>query len=256
MEIKSQHLSLVKLKDVPTHTLINEAILPGEIKSVTTEFMAMKGSCSLLEEARDDVYDVFLILNGSGAVQIANSEFKVSSEYIIRIPYATSYQIHSYKDNELYFIRIRKNLDEQDKKVILQNPELHSECYIKSFSECATYTEDIKSAKTINRMLLPVGYVPRFCMGSVHTEGPDQVASHKHPMLDQFFLGLKDCKCSCSANGAQVLLTENTLLHIPLGSTHAVSVTDGDILSYIWMDFFLTIEGQTYMSEQHQIDDK
>jgi hypothetical protein len=75
-------------------------------------------------------------------------------------------------------------------------------------------------------------------------------------MLDQLFLGLKGCKCSCYADGAETLLTENTLLHIPLGSRHSTSVAEGELLSYIWFDFFLTLEGQRYMSEQHKMDDQ
>jgi hypothetical protein len=60
----------------------------------------------------------------------------------------------------------------------------------------------------------------------------------------------------CHAEGEQILLTENMLLHIPLGSKHSVSVESGDTLAYIWFDFFLSHEGEKYMSEQHQMDDE
>jgi quercetin dioxygenase-like cupin family protein len=93
-------------------------------------------------------------------------------------------------------------------------------------------------------------------MGSVETKGPDSVGEHSHPMLDQLFLGLEGCKCTCYADGEEVGLTENMLLHIPLGSRHSVSVEDGDTLSYIWLDFFLTLNGEKYMNEQHHIESK
>jgi quercetin dioxygenase-like cupin family protein len=128
--------------------------------------------------------------------------------------------------------------------------------YIKALADCPTYKEDIKSDKTLNRMILPEGLVPRFAMGSVETEGPDEVGEHDHPMLDQIFFGLKGCKCSCFANGEETVLTENMMLHIPLASKHYVSVAEGDKLAYIWMDFFLTLEGEKYMGEQHQVEEE
>jgi hypothetical protein len=104
-------------------------------------------------------------------------------------------------------------------------------------------------------MILPEGFVPRFCMGSVETTGPDLVAEHEHPMLDQLFLGLADCKCTCLADGDQTILSENMMLHIPLGSKHSVSVEEKDTLAYIWFDFFFTLQGQDYMREQHKMED-
>jgi quercetin dioxygenase-like cupin family protein len=92
-------------------------------------------------------------------------------------------------------------------------------------------------------------------MGSVETSGPDIVAEHDHPMLDQLFLGLKGCRCHCYAGAEHALLEENMLLHIPLGSKHHVEVGEGDRLAYIWLDYFLTMEGQKYMNEQHQMKD-
>ena len=109
----------------------------------------------------------------------------------------------------------------------------------------------MKIGLSINRMIIPEGSVPRFCMGSVETDGPDSVDSHEHPMLDQLFLGLKNCNCTCYANNEQVFLTENMMLHIPLGSMHSVSVADEDKLFYIWFDFFLTIEGQTTIEDSY-----
>jgi quercetin dioxygenase-like cupin family protein len=81
------------------------------------------------------------------------------------------------------------------------------------------------------------------------------VAEHDHPMLDQLFLGLKGCRCHCYAGYDHALLEENMLLHIPLGEKHHVEVGDGDRLAYIWLDYFLTLEGQKYMNEQHQVKD-
>jgi len=60
--------------------------------------------------------------------------------------------------------------------------------------------------------------------------------------------------CQGCAGDEEALLTENLLLHIPLGSRHGVTVSEGKKLTYIWMDFFLSLEGQKYMEEQHHME--
>ena len=92
-------------------------------------------------------------------------------------------------------------------------------------------------------------------MGSVETIGPDEVGEHSHPMLEQVFLGMKNCRCTVWANSNKALLAENMLLHIPLGSKHKVLVKEGDVLSYLWMDFFLSLEGEKYINDQHHMED-
>ena len=64
---------------------------------------------------------------------------------------------------------------------------------------------------------------------------------------------LRGCRCTVCANGSQATLGENCLLHIPLGATHSVSVDEGEILRYVWLDFFRSLEGQSYMASQHTI---
>jgi quercetin dioxygenase-like cupin family protein len=107
---------------------------------------------------------------------------------------------------------------------------------VRKFAECPTYGEAIKSAKTTSRTLLPKDVVPRMSIGTVETIGPDKVAPHAHPMLEQFFLGLEGNDIVVHADGAQTALGANTLLHIPLGSSHGAEVAEGKKLHYVWMD--------------------
>jgi hypothetical protein len=74
-------------------------------------------------------------------------------------------------------------------------------------------------------------------------------------MLDQLFLGLDSCECHVYADGSEAVLKQNMLLHIPLASNHSSSVDGGKKLNYLWMDFFLSLEGQKYMNEQHHMVD-
>lgn len=233
--------------------MLCEEVFPGEIQGLTVEKLGLKGPLKKETTADDSIYTVLLPLGGKSTVHVAGQLLDVTGNSLVRVPYNNAYTIEVKPGQEAYYLRFTKHLDDKDKKEIKKNAALHSRFYAPKFLDCPAYKEDIKSAKTTSRMLLPEGYVPRFCMGSVETIGPDLVAAHEHPMLEQLFFGLKNCRATFHADSSQAPLLENTLLHIPLGSKHSVSVEEGNILYYIWFDFFLTIEGQSYMSEQHHI---
>ena len=253
--MKSVKISTIPGLDKPDGYMVKNDTLPGEIEGLEMVYYAIKGERDITEAAQFDFYDVLLSLSGRAVLEVGERDYDFGPLAIVRIPYEGLYRIKIKKNDDFSFIRLRKILDKYDRQLISQHRQSHSSIYIKEIADCPAYTEDIKSSKTLNRMLLPEGLVPRFCMGSVETEGPDEVAEHEHPMLDQLFFGLDGCKCTCHADGEQTLLTENMMLHIPLGSKHSISVKAGDTLTYIWFDLFLTLEGQKYMSEQHQIDD-
>ena len=248
-------LLLDRLDRISESKTIKKTVLRNEVKDVEFEFVSVKGEDRYESDEQKDVIDVLLTFKGKGHFIYGGKENHINSNTIIRIPSGSRYNIIVDKGAELHFIRIRKLLDEKDVEVIESRNDDYAKLYFKAVEDCATYKEDIKSDKTINRMILPEGLVPRFALGSVETEGPDEVGEHEHPMLDQIFLGLDGCKCYCYADGEDEVLTENMMLHIPLGSKHYVKVKEGDKLAYIWMDFFLTIEGEKYMGEQHQVEE-
>ena len=254
--MNTETLLINRLSGKPKGTLIKTVVLENEVKDVLIEYISIKGFYQFEEPEQPGISDVLLTFTGEGMLETNDKNYEINSSTIARIPFNKKYNIQVENGKEFSFIRLRKLLDEKDLHVIKNRINEFSSLYIKALADCPTYTEDIKSEKTINRMILPEGLVPRFAMGSVETEGPDKVGEHEHPMLDQIFFGLEDCKCSCFANGDETLLTENMMLHIPLGSKHHVSVDGGDKLAYIWMDFFLSLEGEKYMGEQHQMDDE
>ena len=102
-------------------------------------------------------------------------------------------------------------------------------------------------------MILPEDIVPRVCIGTVETTGPDEVASHTHPMLEQLFLGLKGNEVRVSADSEITGFRENDLLHIPLGSDHGVKVAEGKALHYLWVDIFSDRSALDYMRDNHTI---
>ncbi len=253
--MKTEIISTNKLAGKPLESVLKTAVLENEVKDVLIEFISIKGNYKLETPTQYDVLDVLLTISGEGQLQVNDNFYEINSSTIARIPFNQNYNIQVKTGNEFSFIRLRKLLDKKDVQVIKNKIDNFDTLYIKALADCPTYKEDIKSDKTLNRMILPEGLVPRFAMGSVETEGPDEVGEHDHPMLDQIFFGLKGCKCSCFANGEETVLTENMMLHIPLASKHYVSVAEGDKLAYIWMDFFLTLEGEKYMGEQHQVEE-
>lgn len=255
-KIKTEILSTSGLKGKLNSNLSRNVILANEIEGVLIEFFSIIGAYEMKESSKSNFYDVLLSLNGNGILQIREENHTIYSGFIMRIPCNEKYDIQIGEGEEFHFLRIRKSLDDKDIRVICQNKKEHNKVYIKAISDCAEYSEGIKSDKTVNRMILPEGMIPRFCMGSVETTGPDEVEEHDHPMLDQLFFGLPGCNCTCYADNEKTVLSDNMLLHIPLGSKHSVSVAEGDKLAYIWMDFFLTLEGEKYMSEQHKMDEE
>jgi hypothetical protein len=116
-----------------------------------------------------------------------------------------------------------------------------------AYGDAARYTEACKSAATISRTLVPKGAVPRFAMGTVEVPGPDAVAPHVHPMLEQLFLGLPGCDAVVEADGEAAALRAWTLLHVPLGSTHGVTVDAGRHLHYVWIDVFFKSDGEAWL---------
>jgi len=253
--MEAVNIRMIDLKQEPDDLVRESEVLPGEIEAVQIGLLTLKGEKEINETPGMDYYDVLFGLDGKAMAKIKNRSFMLKTGTIIKIPFNEQYVIQP-SDHGAHLIRIRRVLDSVDLDVITKNKKEHSSVFTRAFEDYPVYTEDIKSSKSTNRMILPEGKVPRFCMGVVETEGPDTVAEHEHPMLDQLFFGLKGCRCTCTADGISRVLTENMMLHIPLGSKHSVSVADGEKLAYIWFDFFLTLEGQKYMDEQHRLNDK
>ena len=254
MEIKTETFSFDALRAAGPGAIVWKDILPGEVEGVRSELVSIRGRYRGTFGAPQSGYVVLLGLEGAATLAARGESFELVRESIVRIPFEEAFDLDVPSGAEVHFLRITKSMDDGDLAEIARDRSQHSYLYAKRFGDCPAYREDIKSAKTENRMLLGEGLVPRFCAGSVRTSGPDSVEPHTHAMLDQLFLGLEGCRCTCRADSSDTVLTENSLLHIPLGSDHSVSVTEGDTLYYVWLDFFLSLSGQSYMAQQHKVD--
>ena len=119
------------------------------------------------------------------------------------------------------------------------------------YSESPVYNEDIKSEKTVSRTLLPSSIVPRLSIGSVYTIGEDRVAVHEHPMLEQFFLSLTENESTLIIDDRKYSFPSLSLVNIPTGSKHGVTVNEHHILHYLWIDVFFNQEEMNYLEEHH-----
>jgi hypothetical protein len=232
-----------------------QTVLAGAVPEVEAALVSIPASLQHREAAVADSAVVWLILAGQGRITAGEQAFEVSGETIARAPQGWSWTLEAAPGGTLHALRLRRALNAQDLEEFAKYPENNAAPLVKKFSECPAYREAIKSPKTISRTLLPENFVPRMALGTVETTGPDAVGRHKHPMLEQFFLGLKDNDITVLADEDQANLPEFALLHIPLGSNHGVEVADGKKLHYVWMDFFMSKDGQEWLKTHKPVEE-
>lgn len=229
-------------------------ILENEIADVHLEHVVVAAANTRLESARAGEKTVYLFLKGSGEIIAEEESYDVVEESIFLPNNLEALTINSATDHALHFLKISRTLSAQDLIELKKLPADNTQSsYFAKFSECQPYTEEIKSPNTVSRTILSNEYIPRVAMGTVQTSGPDQVAAHQHPMLEQLFLGLSGNNCVVHADGSTVSFPEYSVLHIPLGSMHSVSVERDEMLYYVWMDFFLDKKGEEWL-QTHNVD--
>jgi hypothetical protein len=222
-------------------------VLRGAIKGVVTDLVLLSGPATHREPASQAEEFVWLLLDGAGTLKTRDMAYQVEGETIARAPLGWAWDIQVPAGSALTALRVRAHLSEADKAELKKFPENNAAPHVMKFRDCPKYGEAIKSRKTVSRTLLPENYVPRVAMGTVETTGPDAVGAHRHPMLEQLFLGLNGNDITVVADSARANLTPFSMLHIPSASMHGSEVSQGKKLHYIWMDFFATREGQEWL---------
>lgn len=226
-------------------------VLAGEVPGIRASLVSLGPGGRHAEGGSRAEDKVYLVLGGRGAVVADGKPLPVERQTIARLPVGTDTELAADAGSTLDVLVLRHALSEEDRADLAAHPEHQAGPYVRRFSECPTYGEAIKSAKTTSRTLLPKDIVPRMSIGTVETLGPDRVAPHAHPMLEQFFLGLDGNDIVVHADGGQTTLGANELVHIPLASSHGAEVAEGKTLHYVWMDFFRDREGLRWL-ETHK----
>ncbi|KJD34240.1 hypothetical protein PW52_13715 [Tamlana sedimentorum] len=229
--------------------VFSEDLLIDEIAETKIEHFAFVGPTNQTVNFTQENVTMFLFLKGNAVIK-ADTIVKTVNPESIAIPMdnLNKVEINVPNGETLHFVKFTKTLSSQDKSDLASFPsENKYKLFYTRFIDCEPYTEKIKSPNTTSRTVLPADIVPRVSLGTVEAMGPDEVGAHKHPMLDQLFLGLTDNDITVFADDASVQLKEFALLHIPIGSSHWVKVEENKRMNYMWMDFFLTKEGQEWL---------
>ena len=228
-------------------------ILPGEIVGIKTFYTELRGGIANKYLPEENMQRILLFTNGSGSIAQDNVNFSIN-ELSLFVPDLHQEFIISSGERDLSYLEIVMHLAAEDLTWLGERWDKFP--YFIPYSECREYAEDIKSGKTVSRIILREDIVPRLCIGSVQTSGPDEVAAHTHPMLEQLFFGLAGNDVVVKADSAEAGFRENDLLHIPLGSSHGVSVAEGSELHYVWIDFFHSLEDIDYIKDNHKMKDE
>jgi mannose-6-phosphate isomerase-like protein (cupin superfamily) len=231
-----------------TDLFTGRVLLPGEVRGVAIRHCVAKGGRPLALEEEPGKVHVRVFMSGSGKLTIGSRGYTVS-EIAVAIAARNAPAAMEPGTDFLEFLDIVLDLEQADEKELLEHIDRLP--YFRPYSECEIYGEEIKSAKTVSRTLVPPDVLPRFSMGSVQTTGPDIVGAHQHVMLEQFFFGLHGNSCHVQADDQEMYFGEDMLLHIPLGSLHGVRVESGHTLHYLWLDFFRRQEDMSYISQVH-----
>lgn len=227
----------------------SEVLLEGEIADTKIEHIGYLGPAEKTIALEEGSVTMFLFVSGVGTIN-ADSITRNLTPESIAIPMNEIRQVRfKVQDGkELHFLKFTKKLSSQDIEDLKNFPEENNyDLFFTRFVDSEPYTEKIKSPNTVSRTVLPADIVPRVSLGTVEAKGPDKVGAHEHPMLDQLFLGLTDNDIIVHADDSSTSLKAYSLLHIPIGSSHWVTVEEGKKMNYMWMDFFLTKEGQEWL---------
>jgi len=249
-------IPVADLRMAPVSGVSIKPLMDGEVLGVDAAHIVLGETGVHNEPAMADQSVVWLVLDGRGTLTAKGQPFDVEGETIARAPQGWDWSIKAEPGKTLHLLRIRQQLTPKDLQELTLHPEFQQAPHVKRFQDCEPYSEAIKSPKTISRTLLPENYVPRMAMGTVETTGPDAVGEHKHPMLEQFFFGLRGNDITVTADSQSANLKQFTLLHIPLGSMHGAQVAAGKKMHYIWMDFFFNKEGQDWLQMHKTVDTK
>jgi hypothetical protein len=223
-----------------------KTILPDEIAGVKTSLVWVPedGQADLKSPA--DKQHICFVVGGTGRMQAASSGHDLMAKDLFATQPDT--QAIFTAETSCTLLLIAMDLYPQE----AANPKTEIYPVVRRYSQCEKYRDYFKTLKTVSRTLVHPFTLPRFSMGSVETTGPDRIEPHAHPMLDQLFFSFADNCCTLLVDGARHPFGGNCLLHVPLGREHGVDAAPGDVVNYLWIDFFAKSEDMEYLVKFHK----
>ena len=246
----------MKKEDIMEETLeINHGnrssklMLEHEIPGAAVYHHVMMEGDSVTFRADGTYIRVLVLCSGSVDFVVDGEVWSYSEKSFIALKPEQSIKVLVKKHSNL--LEIRWDMNTEDKA------EIGSGCTVYPvtgrYEDALQYRDPFKSEKTISRALLPQRTIPRFAMGSVETYGDDLIGQHAHPLLDQFFFSFPENDMDLLIDDIVYPMKGNSLVHIPLGSDHGVSVKGKQTAHYIWIDFIQDPEkANQYLDEVHK----
>lgn len=220
-------------------------ILKGEIEGAETFYYSIdKGEKLTLEADRENAR-IFVISKGCVCV----NNHKLKERGVAAFAPEDEIVFEAEKDSNIFEIRWYIKPDEKYDKSKLP--------YYLNYADAVKYKEECKSDKTISRYLLEQRILPGIAMGSVETYGYDMVKKHTHPYVDQLFFSFDENDMQVLIDDGKFDMKGNTLLHIPLASSHGVLAPENHKVHYVWIDFIIDEQkGLEFLDTAHQIIDE
>ena len=222
-------------------------LLAGTIKGATVYSHTMPEGDVNSYSAAPSILKTFFLFKGAIRITNRGNNNKLGERTCYTANPEGDIKISS--DAYSHFMEIQWNLTEDDRQFLANQKT----CFplIRIYDDCEQYREDFKSPKTISRSIIGQHALPRFCMGSVESNGPDKMQPHAHPYVDQFFYSFPENDINLLIDDKVQPFEGNTIFYIPLGSNHGVDVPEGKKMHYIWIDFIIDPRGIEYLDEVH-----
>ena len=214
-------------------------ILPGEIENIKVYYRNLAEGEIFMSAPQENTYKVYIL--ASGKVDI--NGHTMCDRGLCAFSPADKVDIEALAESALLEICLFST-DAPDKGKLP---------YFINYADAHTYKEDCKSEKTVSRMLLEPRIVPNLAVGSVETYDKDRVEAHQHPDVEQMFFGFSENDMHLLINDELFYMGGNTLVHIPLASSHGVEVADGGCAHYVWIDYIINEKGLEYMDSAHEM---
>ena len=236
------------LQEVAFDTDLRAALplLSGAIEGATVYYHTLPEGDRLFYERTPALLRTFFLLDGTLRVTNGSHAYTLAKKdcYVADI----DQDMELCSDIVSRFLEIQWRLTDEDRTFLAEKRPLP---LFQVYEDCAQYKEPLQSPKVISRAVIGHHALPRFCMGSIQSYGPDRKASHAHPLLEQFFFSFPENDIDLLIDGKIQSFGGNTLFYVPLASDHGVEVADGKAMHYLWIDFIIDPKGVDYLDEVH-----
>lgn len=217
--------------------------LPGEIPPEQTYLLSLKAGETRLLPAAYGAARIFILSRGRASV----GEEHLSGRATLALAPCGELAV-SAEEDALMLLIVHPLRAEEIASLGDRLP------YRLDYDDALRYREACKSEKTVSRYLLRERIIPRIAIGSVETYGTDRIANHEHPYVDQLFFSFGENDMELVIGDEGMPMKGDTLIHIPLASSHGVRVGECGCAHYVWIDFIVDeVRGMEFLETAHVV---